>query len=90
MGVVQLMPPPVDDDLGPDFSGVRAHAHLELHEKQCLERQSEIRAALLAIHGRIDNLNNRLWAAAGSLIGLLILGICALLFYVITHDHGMH
>lgn len=44
------------DDLGPDFSGVRAHATLEIHMKECSERQAEIRAGMVAIHGRLDSL----------------------------------
>lgn len=80
-----MAPPMADDGLGPDFSGVRAHAHLELHEKQCLERQSEIRAALLAIHGRIDGIDKRMWAIAITSIGGLLVGLCAVMFYMITH-----
>lgn len=44
------------DPMGPDFSGIRAHATIELHMKECAERQAELRSQLLAIHGRLDSM----------------------------------
>lgn len=44
----------VTDDMGPDFSGVRAHATLEMHMKECSERQAEVRANFVTLHGRLD------------------------------------
>jgi hypothetical protein len=83
-----------DDGLGPDFSGIRAHAHLEMHEKQCTERQAEIRSSLLALHGRLDRMetsfdkrmngiSNRLWGAATAIILLLLGALGAVLFFYV-------
>lgn len=83
------------DGLGSDFSAVRAHAHLEMHERQCTERQLEIRASLLAIHGRLDRMetsfdkrmtaiSNRMWGAAIGVV-LLLLAIVGALFKSLLH-----
>lgn len=81
-----------------DFSAVRAHATLEIHMKECSERQAEIRAGMLAIHGRLDALQrsvderltavaNRMWTAAGTLILALIGGLATTIFFLLTKAH---
>lgn len=42
------------DDMGPDFSGVRAHAALELHMRECAERRAEDRADRATTHARLN------------------------------------
>lgn len=46
--------PMASDELGSDFSAIRAHATLEMHMKECGERQAEVRANFATIHGRLD------------------------------------
>lgn len=44
------------DDLGSDFSGVRAHAALELHMRECTERRAEDRADRAVTHARLTSM----------------------------------
>ena len=44
------------DELGADFSGVRAHAALELHMRECAERRAEDRADRATTHARLNSL----------------------------------
>ncbi len=46
--------PGSDDGLGPDFSGVRAHAALELHMRECTERRTEDRADRATTNARLN------------------------------------
>ncbi len=46
--------PSSDDGLGPDFSGVRAHAALELHMRECTERRAEDRADRATTNSRLN------------------------------------
>ena len=43
-----------NDSLGSDFSAIRAHATLEIHMRECSERQAEVRANFVTLHGRLD------------------------------------
>jgi hypothetical protein len=43
------------DDLGHDFSGVRAHAALELHMRECAERRAEDRADRALTNARLNS-----------------------------------
>jgi hypothetical protein len=52
----RMGPPPSDDGLGSDYSGVRAHMHLELHLREYREWRAEIRASLGALNGHISAL----------------------------------
>ncbi len=73
-----------DDGLGGDFSAIRAHAHLELHEKQCVEWRAEIRAALAAIHERLNSQDRKMWTAAASAIAFLVVATASLLVMIIN------
>jgi len=42
------------DDYGSDFSGIRAHAALELHMRECTERRTEDRADRLMTQERLN------------------------------------
>jgi hypothetical protein len=44
------------DDLGSDFSGVRAHAALELHMRECTERRAEDRADRAVTQARLNSM----------------------------------
>lgn len=44
------------DELGHDFSGVRAHAALELHMRECAERRAEDRADRATTHARLNSI----------------------------------
>ena len=47
---------PPDDAYGGDFSATRAHAHLEMHIKECAERRAEDRADRATFHARLNAL----------------------------------
>jgi hypothetical protein len=44
---------PAEDGLGSDFSGIRAHAALELHMRECAERRAEDRADRSTTNARL-------------------------------------
>lgn len=48
--------PSSDDGLGPDFSGVRAHAALELHMRECTERRAEDRSDRAITQARLNSM----------------------------------
>lgn len=84
-----------DDRMGSDFSGIRAHATLEIHMKECTERQAELRSGLQAIHARLDAMqaafddrmnrhSNRMWATA---IGVIVM-LMATIAYLLPHYLG--
>ncbi len=82
-----------DDNNGraPDFSGVRANARLELHEAICAERYTSILAALeraaitaAALHARLDTVSSRMWLAVTGVCSASVLGLGALVFYLLT------
>lgn len=45
-----------DDGFGSDFSAARAHAHLEMHIKECAERRAEDRADRATFHARLNSM----------------------------------
>jgi hypothetical protein len=73
-----------DNGMGPDFSGIRAHATLEIHMRECAERHAEWRASQTIIHTRIDHLSNRLWAAATTIIVLLLGASGTMAWFLLT------
>lgn len=68
MHIVDTMTAAADDGLGGDYSAARAHAHLEMHMRECernrrediqrqIEQQAEVRAAMAAIHDRLNSMH---------------------------------
>ena len=83
------------DDLGPDFSGIRAHAALELHMKECAERRAEDRSDRATMHARLTamqasidarltEISNRMWGVLAGTCEAAVLGLAAIVFYEIT------
>lgn len=59
------------DDLGPDFSGIRAHAALELHMRECAERRAEDRADRATTHARLNSMQESFDKRMSELTGTL-------------------
>jgi hypothetical protein len=90
-----LMASPADDGLGPDFSGVRAHAALELHMRECAERRAEDRADRAVTHARLNSMqesfdkrmseiSSRMWALVVGGGGCAFVGMAVLVFHLLT------
>lgn len=84
-----------EDDRAPDFSAVRANARLELHEAVCAERYNSLLAGqqMLAaqiatlsasVNDRFDTYSNRWHGMLLAVAGAAILGLAALVFYLLT------
>lgn len=65
-----------------------AHARVDSHEAVCAFRWASVEKQLASLHGRLDAVSNRMWAAAGGLIGLCLVGIAALVVMLITMKGG--
>jgi hypothetical protein len=61
-----------------------AHGRMDSHEAVCAYRWASVEKQLVSMHARMDAISNRMWAAAGGLIGLCVVGIAGLLILYIT------
>lgn len=64
-----------------------AHSRIDSHEAVCAFRWASVEKQLVSLHARLDAVSNRMWAAAGGLIGLCAVGIAGLLILYITKGH---
>lgn len=64
------------------------HAKLDTHEKVCAERYASINQQLVTLHNRLDAMSNRMWAAAGGAILVLLTAVGATVFALLTRGHG--
>lgn len=72
-----------------------AHSRMDLHEAVCSERYkaidkglNELKAMLLTqgsdMHLRLTTISSRMWTAVTGSLGLTVLGLAALVFYLMT------
>ena len=71
-----------------DRSAEQVEARLETHEKICAERYANINHQLAALHAQLEAISNRLWAAAGGSIVILLTAVGATAFALIAGRHG--
>ena len=69
-------------------SGRRVETRLETHESICAERYANINHQLATLHARLDAMSDRLWAAAGGSIVILLAAVGATAFALIVGRHG--
>lgn len=68
----------------PGLTPEEAHARIDSHEAVCAYRWESVEKQLATLHDRLNAMSNRMWAAAGGLLGLCIVGIAGLLVLYIT------
>jgi hypothetical protein len=76
-----------------------ARANLHRHEDVCGERYgslwsavTELKATLdkleVVMHGRLNTISNRIWAAVVSALGLSVVGLAGMVMYLLTRTHA--
>jgi hypothetical protein len=66
------------------ISTYAAQAKLDTHEKVCAERYASINQQLVTLHARLEAMSNRMWAAAGGAILVLLTAVGATVFALLT------
>ena len=68
-----------------DTSSVQgAHARIDRHEAVCAYRWESVEKQLSTLHERLNAMSNRMWAAAGALIGLGVVALATMLLLYIN------